>query len=153
MDNTDQISTEEKSFKTIVLVVASFVTFITAFMASSSILALPSIGREFNADAVQLGWVMSCYLLSSAVFLLPFGRLGDIIGQKKIFLWGIFLYTISTFLIIFSWNVTLLIIFRIMQGFAGAMIFGTSMAIIAAVFRPGERGRAMGINITATYLG
>ena len=84
---------------------------------------------------------------------MPFGRLGDIIGRKKVFSLGILLFTISTFLIIFSHSILSLIILRIVEGFSSAMIFGTSLAIITSVYLPGERGRAMGINITATYLG
>jgi MFS family permease len=84
---------------------------------------------------------------------LPFGRLGDIIGRKKIFTSGILLFTLSTFLIIFSGSITTLIILRVLQGISSALIFGTSMAILTSVFQPGERGKAIGINITATYLG
>jgi MFS family permease len=84
---------------------------------------------------------------------LPFGRLGDIIGRKKVFTIGILLFTLSTFLILFAHSIISLIILRIFQGFSSAMIFGTSMAILTSVFQPGERGRAIGINITATYLG
>jgi MFS family permease len=100
-----------------------------------------------------MGWVVSSFILSSAIFLLPFGRLGDIAGRKKIFTLGLFLFTLSTFLIIFSWNIVSLIAFRILQGFSSAMIFGTSLAIVSSVFKVGERGRAMGIYITATYFG
>jgi len=95
----------------------------------------------------------SSFILSSAVFLLPFGHLADIKGRKKIFSLGILLFTLSTFLIIFSNSITVLIVLRVFQGFSSAMIFGTSMAIITSVFGPGERGKAMGINITAVYLG
>jgi EmrB/QacA subfamily drug resistance transporter len=114
---------------------------------------LPSIGKELHANAISLGWVISSFILTSAIFLLPFGRLGDIIGRKKVFTLGILLFTVSTFLILFAHSIISLIILRIFQGFSSAMIFGTSMAILTSVFQPGERGRAIGINITATYLG
>ena len=144
---------EEKSFKNSVLLVSTFAAFLTPFLTSAVNLALPSIGKDLHANAISLGWVISSFILSSAIFLLPFGRLGDIIGRKKIFSLGILLFTISTFLIIFSHSIVSLIVLRIFQGFSSAMIFGTSMAIITSVFQPGERGRAIGINITATYLG
>jgi EmrB/QacA subfamily drug resistance transporter len=145
--------TEEKTSKRSVLIVATFAAFLTPFLGSAVNLALPSIGRDLKADAIGLGWVISSFILSSAIFLLPFGRLADIIGRKKIFSYGILLFTVSTFLIIFSHSITSLIILRIFQGLASAMIFGTSLAIITSVYQPGERGRAMGINITAVYLG
>ena len=144
---------EEKTSKKSVLLVATFAAFLTPFLGSAVNLALPSIGKDLNANAISLGWVISSFILSSAVFLLPFGKLADIFGRKKIFSLGILLFTISTFLIIFSWSITSLIVLRIFQGLASAMIFGTSLAIITSVFKPGERGRAMGINITAVYLG
>jgi len=144
---------EDKSLKRSVLLVATFAAFLTPFLGSAVNLALPSIGKEFNANAISLSWVISSFILASAIFLLPFGRLGDIIGRKKVFTYGIILFTISTFLIIFSNSISTLIVLRIFQGFSSAMIFGTSLAIITSVFPPGERGHAMGINITAVYFG
>ena len=145
--------TVETTSKRSVLVVATFAAFLTPFLGSAVNLALPSIGKDLGATAIGLGWVISSFILSSAMFLLPFGRMADIIGRKKIFTLGISLFTLSTFLIIFSGSITILIILRIFQGLASAMIFGTSLAIITSVFPPGERGRAMGINVTAVYLG
>lgn len=144
---------EEKITKRSVLLVATFAAFLTPFLGSAVNLALPSIGKDLGASAISLGWVISSFILSSAMFLLPFGRLADIVGRKKVFSLGLILFTVSTFLIIFSHSITSLIILRIFQGLASAMIFGTSMAIITSVFQPGERGKAMGINITAVYLG
>lgn len=148
--NTDR---DEKSLKRSVLVVSTFAAFLTPFLSSAINLALPTIGRELHASAISMGWVVSSFILSSAIFLLPFGRLGDIVGRKKIFTLGISLFTLSTLLIVFSWDIISLIVLRIVQGFSSAMIFGTSLAIISSVFKSGERGRAMGINITATYFG
>jgi EmrB/QacA subfamily drug resistance transporter len=136
-----------------VLFIAAFSAFITPFMGAAVNLALPTIGVDLNANAIQLSWVVSAYLLSTAVFILPFGRLGDIVGRKKIFLLGLILFTITTTAIAFTNSIHFFLVFRSLQGVASAMIFGTSMAIITSVFPPGERGRAMGINITAVYIG
>ncbi|MCX6301541.1 MAG: MFS transporter, partial [Bacteroidia bacterium] len=150
----EQVSTvDDKTLKKSVLIVTSFAAFLTPFLGSAINLALPAIAKDFNTTAIELGWIASSFILSSVIFLLPFGRLADIVGRKKIFTYGISLFTISTFLIIFSWNIESLIIFRILQGISAALIFGTSMAILTSVFGPGERGRAMGINITAVYTG
>jgi len=136
-----------------VLFVAAFAAFITPFMGASVNLALPAIGHELEASAKQLNWVVTAYLLGTAVFLLPFGRLGDILGRKKIFMSGLILFTLTTACIIFTKTITFFLVFRVLQGVSSAMIFGTSMAIITSVFPPGERGRALGINITAVYAG
>ncbi len=144
---------DEKSLKKSVLLVATFAAFLTPFLGSAVNLALPAIGKDLNANAISLGWVISSFILSSAIFLLPFGKLADIIGRKRVFTAGIFLFTISTFFILFTVTITYLIILRILQGISSAMIFGTSLALITSVFPSGERGRALGINITAVYLG
>jgi len=143
----------EKELKRSVLIVAAFAAFLTPFMGAAVNLALPSISEELNINAINLNWVVSSYILSSAMFRLPFGRLADIAGRKKIFFNGILLFTVSSFLIIFVRTFNQLIVLRIVQGIASAMIFGTSLAIITSVFPPGERGKAMGINVTAVYVG
>jgi len=144
---------EYTSLKRSVLIVATFSAFITPFMGAAVNLALPDISNDLGANAVQLNWVVTIYMISTAIFMLPFGRVGDIVGRKKVFLSGLILLTLSTLLIVFSRNITELLIFRAIQGFSSALIFGTSMAIITSVFPPGERGWAMGINITAVYAG
>ncbi len=146
-------SRPDKIFKRSVLTVTAFAAYLTPFLGSAVNLALPAIGKDLGANAIGLGWVMSSFILSSAIFLLPFGRLADIAGRKKVFTAGIALFTISTLAIVFSFSLTYLIILRMVQGISGAMIFGTSMAIITSVFPAGERGRALGINVTAVYLG
>ncbi len=142
-----------RQLKRSVLFVAAFAAFITPFMGAAINLALPAIGKDLNANAIELNWVVTVYLLSTAVFMLPFGRLGDIVGRKKIFMCGLILFTITTSAIVFSKSVEYFLVFRSLQGVSSAMIFGNSMAIITSVFPPGERGRAMGINITAVYAG
>ncbi len=70
-------------------IIAGLASFLAPFMGSSLNIALPSIGRQFHADAVTLSWVATGYLLAAAVFLVPFGRFADIVGRKKIFIAGI----------------------------------------------------------------
>ena len=116
-------------------------------------IALPPIGREFAMDAVLLAWVPTSYLLSATVFLLPFGRIADIYGRKKIFTYGIIIYTISSLLSATSTSAIMLICFRIPQGIGGAMIFGTGVAILTSAYPVEERGKALGINVASVYLG
>jgi len=154
MDKTmAEIKVSQAELKKSVLFVAAFSAFITPFMGAATNLALPAIGRDLNASAIELNWVVTAYLLSTAVFILPAGRLGDIVGRKKIFMYGLILFSVTTFALVFSMHITYFLIMRALQGISSAMIFGTSMAIITSVFPPGERGKAMGINITAVYAG
>jgi EmrB/QacA subfamily drug resistance transporter len=144
---------EDKVLKRTVLIVSAFAAFLVPFLNSAVNLALPAIGRDMQTNALGLSWIVSSSMLASAVFLLPFGRLGDIAGRKRVFSTGIILFTISSLLIVFSHSITSLLILRILQGVSSAMIFGTSLAILTSVFPLGERGRAMGISVTSTYLG
>jgi len=134
-------------------IVAGLAAFLAPFMGASVNIALPSIGREFKADAVMLGWVAMAYILASAVFLVPFGKLADIHGRKKIFLTGITVYTAASLLCALADSIGALIGFRVLQGIGAALIFGTSLAILTSVFPPGRRGKALGINVASTYLG
>jgi len=135
------------------LFIAVLASFLTPFMVSSINIALPAMGGEFHMSAVAMSWVPTSYLLAAAIFLVPFGRIADIHGRKKIFTYGIWIYTVSSLLLAFSPSAQVLIAFRVLQGFGSAMIFGTGMAIVTSVFPPGERGRVLGINVAAVYLG
>jgi len=135
------------------LIVATLGAFFAPFMGSSINIALPSIGSEFAMDAISLGWVATAYLLAAATFVVPFGRVADIYGRKRIYTCGVFIFTISSLLLAISTSATMLISFRILQGIGGAMIVGTGVAILTSVFPADERGKALGINVAAVYLG
>jgi EmrB/QacA subfamily drug resistance transporter len=141
------------AMKKYALIAATLGAFLTPFMGSSINIALPSIGKDFEMDAVLLSWVATAYLIAAAMFLVPFGRIADIYGRKKVFTGGILLYTLSSLLSAFSTSALMLISFRVLQGFGAAMIFGTGVAIVTSVFPVGERGKALGINVAAVYLG
>jgi EmrB/QacA subfamily drug resistance transporter len=143
----------ERELKRSVLTVTAFASFLTPFMGSAVNLALPSIGEEFSLNAVTLNWIVSSYMLTTSILLLPAGRAGDIMGRRKVFTAGMVVFTLSMILLTFTPGIRWLIGVRILQGVGGAMMFGTNMAILTSVFPPGERGRAMGINVTAVYAG
>ncbi len=139
--------------KRITLFVVTLAAFLTPFDGSAVNIALPSIGKEFSMDAVSLGWVATAYLLASAMFLVPFGRVADIYGRKKIFTVGIFIFTAASFSMVLCRSGAMLICLRIVQGSGSAMIFGTGVALLTSVFPARERGKALGINVAAVYLG
>lgn len=150
MSSNDQYSS---SVRRATLVVASFASFVTPFIGSATNIALPAIGKQFDADALTLGWVATSFLLSCAVFLVPFGRLADIHGRKKVFNAGLGIYTVSSVSCALAWSVEGLIALRVVQGLGAAMIFGTSTAMVTSVFPPQQRGKALGIVIASVYLG
>lgn len=135
------------------LLIATIASFIAPFMGASINIALPTIGKEFEMTAVMLGWVATAYILAVAICLVPFGKLADIYGRKRIFLYGTILFTVVSLFCGIAPSAPLLIALRAVQGAGAAMIFGTSTAIVTSVIPAGERGRALGITTAATYLG
>jgi EmrB/QacA subfamily drug resistance transporter len=122
-------------------------------MGSATNVALPSVGREFAMDAVLLSWVATAYFLAAAMFLVPFGRLADIHGRKKIFAYGLVVFTVASFLSGLARSSLWLIAGRVLQGVGSAMIFGTGMAMLTSAFPATERGRVLGISVAAVYVG
>jgi EmrB/QacA subfamily drug resistance transporter len=143
----------EAESKSSVLFIATVAAFLPAFINSAINVALPPIGVEFGMDAVLLGWVVTAHLLAMAVFMVPLGRAADIWGRKRFFTLGMATYTIFSLFCAFPSSGPVLIFFRFFQGMGSSMIFGTAVALLTSVFPPGERGRALGINVTAVYLG
>ena len=134
-----------------ILVLITIATFLNPFTGTAINLALPVIGTEFSADATTLAWVSSAYLLSSVIFLLPAGKLGDSRGKVTVFMAGIVVYTAGAILTIFTPTIGTLLAFRFLQGIGGAMIYANSVALITHLYPAGERGYAIGLNITAVY--
>lgn len=143
-----------QSFLSTTLWVIAAVQFLTPFMFSAVGVALPAIGQEFSAGAVHLGLIEMVYILGIAMFLLPIGRFADIYGRKRIFLSASFLMIVvlTVGLSVVS-NIQLFILFRMLQGICAAMITSTSFAILTSVFPNNRRGRAIGVVVSAIYLG
>lgn len=135
------------------LIILTAGSFLTPFMGSSVNIALPSIGKEFAMDAVLLSWVSTSFLLGAAMFLVPFGRIADLYGRKRIYTYGIMVYTLAALLSGISIAPWMLISFCILHGIGSSMIFGTGVAILTSIFSAGERGRALGIQVSCVYLG
>lgn len=144
---------EHRDIKYIVLVISITSSFLTAFLGSAVNIALPLLSRELSIDAVLLTWINTSYLLSTTIFLVPFGRISDIYGRKKVFLYGVSIFTLSSLLSGIADNYTSLIISRVLQGMGAGMLFATSTALLTSVFPTGERGRALGLSVTSTYIG
>lgn len=139
--------------KRIVLIIACMAAFITPFLGSSVNIAIPTITSEFHADNFLMNWVVLGFLLSAAIFVVPFGRIADIFGRKTIFIAGLSVIIISSFFCSISNSVSMLIASRVIEGLGSAMIFGTLVAILTAAYPAKERGKVLGINVAITYLG
>jgi EmrB/QacA subfamily drug resistance transporter len=115
--------------------------------------ALPNMGRSLRLSFTASIWVQAVYLLVMAVLLIPLGRLADRHGRVHYYLGGIVVFTLGSLLSALSPNAAWLVGARALQGGGAALLVATSTAIVTAVFPPQERGRALGINVMAVYLG
>lgn len=138
---------------TVILITATLSSFLGPFMISATTIALPDIERHFATDALSLSWVVGAYMLAYAVFLIPFGRLSDIFGRKRIFLSGAGVFTAGAIASALSSDIRFLLVARFLQGAGSALIATSSLAILSTVFPAARRGRVFGINTAATYLG
>jgi EmrB/QacA subfamily drug resistance transporter len=137
----------------IVLLATTISSFTTPFMGSSVNVALPMIARDFSMNALSLSWVASSFLLAAAITLVPIGRLADIYGRKFFFLGGSLIFALASLLCIWSQTESIFISMRVVQGIGGAMIFSTGTAMLISAYPPGDRGKILGINIAAVYIG
>jgi len=145
--------TEQQVNRKILLGVVFLSSFFNPFMGSAVNIALPTIGHNLDMNAVELSWIAMAFLLASAVFLVPCGKLADIWGRKKMLLFGNLFFTLATLLCAFSGSGILLITARFLQGIGSAMILSSGMAIIISAFPPGIRGKIIGWNTTSVYVG
>ena len=115
--------------------------------------ALPVMGPDLHLSFTAAVWVSAAFLLTTAVLLIPAGRIADQHGRVRYYLLGIAVFTVASLLCALSMNGAWLIGSRIIQGAGAALIGATSAAIVTSVFPPHERGRALGINVMAVYIG
>ena len=127
--------------------------FTTPLMLSAANVALPAIARDLRLHAVMLSWVPMAYLMACAMFVLIFGRLADMYGRKKIFLYGTAGVIVTSLMAAMASNGEFLIIARFLQGVCSAMLYATQMALVSSVFPPARRGHAIGLAVSTIYLG
>ena len=115
--------------------------------------AIPAMADDLQADAVLVGWIPTSFLLTTVVLMLPFGKLSDMYGRKRIYLSGVITLSIASLLAAMSPNIYWLIGCRVLQGIGAAQTMGTGMAIITGVFPKEKRGTALGYAATTLYIG
>ena len=106
--------------------------------------ALPSIQRDLHASLSALEWTVNAYTLTFAVLMVTGGRLGDIFGRRTFFLFGVVIFGISSLLIGFAVNDTMLVAFRAVQGVGAAFMMPATLSIITQAFPAHQRGTAIG---------
>lgn len=139
------------------LVAASFCIFLVQLDFFALNLALPKMASELRTSPTNLQWVISAYMLSLAAFLIPGGRLGDILGRRRILVVGLVIFGLSSLGAALAPNAGTVIAFRTIQGIGSAIIFPLAIAIVTNAF-PAERvkraiGYAYGIGAVSMALG
>lgn len=138
--------TRKDNLKWWVLITVIIGTFLGRLDQSIVNLALPSIINDFGITVSAAGWIATAYIIANAVFVPVWGKLGDMIGRKKVYIFGFSIFIVGSVLAGLAWNLTSMIVFRIIQAIASSADYPTAMAIIAITFRDRtERARALGI--------
>jgi len=139
--------------KWLVLIAIGIGTFMSALDGSVVNTILPLITSYFKTDVATIQWVVTTYLLVVSGLLLGVGRLGDLRGNKTTYIWGFAIFVISSAFCGLSTAPIYLILSRGLQAFGAAMLYANSPAILTKTFPPNERGRALGLQGSMTYLG
>ena len=124
------------------LLMAGFMNLIDVSIVN---VAIPSLQDAFNANDSQIEWVVAIYILTFALFLLPAGRLGDVVGRRRMFILGVCVFTTASALCGMAGSIHALIGARVLQGIGGAMMTPQTLAIVPALFAPKERGTAFAL--------
>lgn len=136
-----------------VLLTVLITAFITPFMGSSMNLCVINIESEFHTSAALVGWVITSFTMATVALSIPMGKIADATGRKRVMTIGIIGYVVLFFLTIFSVNIWMLLILRVLQGAAASMVFATNNAVLLGAFPDNVRGRMLGISVSSTYLG
>ncbi len=124
------------------VVLGSCMAFVDATVVN---VALPVIQKDFRASLAAMQWVLNGYTLILGAFILIGGSLGDHLGRRKVFIWGVVLFAIASLLCGLAANVATLVAARMLQGVGGAMLVPGSLSIITSAFPEQERGKAIGV--------
>lgn len=139
--------------KWLILSTVSLGTFMATLDGGIVNISLPVIGSAFGIDIDTVEWVVVGYLLVVGSLLLPFGRLGELVTFKRVYLAGFALFTVASVLCGAAPSAPALIGFRLVQGVGAAMLQAMGPAIVARTFMPSERGRALGLNAISVSIG
>ncbi len=139
--------------KWLVLLAVGIGTFMSALDGSVVNTVLPVVRQTFQSQVATIEWVVVIYLLVVSGLLLTFGRLGDLRGQRRVYLAGFVVFVLGSAMCGLAPTAGLLVAFRGFQALGAAMLFANSPAIITKAFPAAQRGQALGIQATMTYLG
>ena len=115
--------------------------------------ALPTMAKDLGAGLDSVQWTVSSYLIVVSALVLVFGKVADLLGKKQVFVWGFLVLGLGSLLCAFAWTLPVLIVARSFQAIGAAMFMSSNQGIIATIFPPKERGRALGLMGTTVAIG
>ena len=128
-------------------------TFLSVIDHGSVLVALPSIERHFGSDLPTVQWIVLGYALAISVLILPMGRLGDIIGRRRVYIGGMVIFVVAAGLAGASPNLGLLVASKLFQGVGSAMVQSAGIAMVISSFPGTERGKALGTHLSVVGAG
>ena len=128
-------------------------TFFSVIDHGSVLIALPGVESHFDATLESVQWVVVAYALVISVLLLPMGRLGDVIGRRRVYIIGTAIFVVGSLGATFSPTLGVLIAMRVLQGVGAGMVQGCGMGMMIAAFPDSERGKALGTHLSVVGLG
>jgi EmrB/QacA subfamily drug resistance transporter len=149
----DRPSIETRGRRRGVLVVVGLGTMLGALAGSSAMLALPRISAHMGLDVGATGWIITSFLIVMTVLLLPAGRVSDMLGHRRMYLSGFVVFGAASILCGLSPSFWFLMGSRLLQAVGAAMVVAPGPALLTTTFPPEERGNALGMLATATYIG
>jgi EmrB/QacA subfamily drug resistance transporter len=142
----ENVVTKKDNLKWWILFTVIIGTFLGRLDQTIVNLALPKIINDFGITVTAGGWIATAYILANAIFVPIWGKLGDSIGRKKVYVLGFAIFILGSVLAGLAWNLSSMIVFRVIQAIAGSADYPTAMAILAVTFKEGkERAQALGI--------
>jgi MFS transporter, DHA2 family, multidrug resistance protein len=143
MEVTDGLPLRERRRAMLAVAVAIAMSVLVTSLAN---IALPTIARDMNATPAASIWVVNAYQLAVTVTLLPFASIGDIYGHRRVYIWGLAVYTAASFICAIAPSLPVLVIGRVLQGFGGAGIMSVNGALVRFIYPRNALGKGIGFN-------
>ena len=143
MEVADGLPLRERRRAMLAVAVAIAMSVLVTSLAN---IALPTIARDLNATPAASIWVVNAYQLAVTVTLLPFASIGDIYGHRRVYIWGLAVYTAASFVCAIAPSLPVLVIGRVLQGFGGAGIMSVNGALVRFIYPRNALGKGIGFN-------
>src|SRR6201991_4989936 len=147
------VSADHHHYKWWALSCTSLGMLLATINSGTLVIALPDLEKALGVDLLTLVWVILAFMIASTVLVLTFGRFSDIFGRKKAFVLGFAVFTVASLGAGFAQGGTDLILWRIVQGIGGALLFANASALVTDAFPKEQLRVAMGTNVMVAGIG